>query len=112
MKSHTSSVAALACLFAFGAAFAQSAPPEPAPQPGPGGHRHGPPPEAIAACAKKAVSDVCSFTLPNGDAVTGQCLAPRGGAGKDGAADSTQSLACRPDHPRGNKQNDASGSQK
>ena len=68
---------------------------------GPGGHRHGPPPEAFAACQGKASGGVCSFTGRRNEKLAGTCFAPpAGGPGAKpaagGAADQPR-LACRPD---------------
>lgn len=49
------------------------------------GHRHGPPPEAMSACASLRPSDACSFTLES-HTVDGICR-----AGADGSG-----LACAP----------------
>lgn len=57
--------------------------------PPPGHHRHGPPQEAIDACANLKADDACSFKLHDHD-ITGTCKAPPEHADK---------LACRPDHP-------------
>ncbi len=41
-----------------------------------GGRPQGAPPEAIKACAGKAVDDACSMTMRGkGDTVSGQCIA-------------------------------------
>lgn len=44
---------------------------------GPGGQggmgRHGPPPEAISACASKNQEIPCSFVTPRGDTINGTC---------------------------------------
>jgi hypothetical protein len=64
------------------------------------GHgRHGPPPEAIAACKGKAVGTQASFTGRNGETITGTCtqmgdvvaIAPPHGAHppREGASQST-----------------------
>jgi hypothetical protein len=68
-----------------------------------GGHRHGPPPEALAACAGKAAGATCGFTGRRNEALTGTCFAPprREDAG---ATQGALPLACRPshrDHPEG-----------
>lgn len=44
--------------------------------PGGGWHRHGPPPEAIAACKGKTAGADCSFTGRHDDTLTGTCFAP------------------------------------
>jgi hypothetical protein len=49
-----------------------------------GQQRHGPPPEAVAACKSQAAGAACSFTSPHG-VVKGSCWAPEG-----------KPLACRP----------------
>ncbi|HSV55139.1 MAG TPA: hypothetical protein VLJ57_23645 [Burkholderiaceae bacterium] len=54
----------LSCLLLSATAFAQTAPSGPPPAP---------PPEAIAACAGKAVGAQVSFTGRRGDTVTGTC---------------------------------------
>lgn len=38
-----------------------------------GGHRHGPPPEAYAACKGKNVGDMAEFENRHGNTVTGTC---------------------------------------
>ncbi|HET9626282.1 MAG TPA: hypothetical protein VFP84_33195 [Kofleriaceae bacterium] len=55
----------------------------------PAGHpHHAPPPEAFAACERRAAGDACTVTF--GDhTITGTCAAPP----------DAQQLACRPDHP-------------
>jgi hypothetical protein len=52
---------------------------------GPGGH-HGPPPEALAACASSSAGASCTVTLPDGKTLSGACV-----AGPEG-----QALACLP----------------
>ncbi|MEP0235864.1 hypothetical protein [Roseibium sp.] len=47
-----------------------------------------PPQEAFDACQSKAVNDSCQVTLPDGNAMTGTCMAPPQGG--DGA------VACVP----------------
>ena len=54
---------------------------------GKGMRRHGPPPEAYAACAEKSEGDKAEFKSPHGDTVTGTCV-------EDG-----DRLVLRPDHP-------------
>ncbi|MEO0367860.1 MAG: hypothetical protein AAF197_03635 [Pseudomonadota bacterium] len=56
--------------------------------------RRGPPPEAIEVCEGRTAGDVCDFTSPRGDLLSGVCFVPP----KDGAV-----LACKPeghDHRR------------
>ncbi|MDR3389520.1 MAG: hypothetical protein P4L92_20940 [Rudaea sp.] len=102
MKSRTyfivvSRATALVCMLAFGAAFAQSPPSDQPPAQGGGGHRHGPPAEAIAACANKAADDACSFTGRRGDTVTGKCATrPANPDANNGSGNPV--LACHPDH--------------
>jgi hypothetical protein len=77
--------------------------------PGSGGRRHGPPPEAIAACKGKTAGAECSFTGRQNDTITGTCFAPparRTGPPNDQTATNTSPgnareqgdlpLACRP----------------
>jgi hypothetical protein len=59
-----------------------------APEGGPRGH-HGPPPEALAACASSSAGASCTVTLPDGRTLTGACV-----AGPNGEA-----LACQPPRP-------------
>jgi hypothetical protein len=71
-----------------------------------GGRRHGPPPEAIAACKGKTAGADCSFTGRHDDTLTGTCFAPPAhpaGLPSDQSATSSPSgkssdlpLACRP----------------
>ena len=50
--------------------------------PGDRGRRHGPPPEAIEACADLSEGDACSFTGRRDDDVKGTCIVlPRGNEG-------------------------------
>ena len=53
-----------------------------------GRRRHGPPPEAYAACEGKSAGDKAEFVSPRGDTVTGTCE-------QEG-----DRLVLRPDHPR------------
>ncbi len=106
---------AATCLFASASiAFAQVADQAPAAE---APHRHGPSPEAFAACASKAANDTCSFSAHRGT-ITGQCATPRmkpaadtsGGAGAGSTAAASggtnaaggsakpAQLVCRPDH--------------
>lgn len=77
--------------------------------PGGGGHRHGPPPEAVAACKGMTAGADCSFTGRHDDTLTGTCVAPpahRAAPPSDQAATNSTSgksseqgdlpLACRP----------------
>jgi hypothetical protein len=41
------------------------------------GHRRGPPPEALEACAAAEEDAACGFTSPRGDEVAGTCLEKR-----------------------------------
>ncbi|MFT3698980.1 MAG: hypothetical protein QM831_37890 [Kofleriaceae bacterium] len=56
---------------------------------------HGPPQEAIDACANAKSGDACTFTLPargsdsTGPTITGTCDTPP----------KQTTLACKPDHP-------------
>lgn len=53
------------------------------------GKKHGPPAEAVDACAGLAVDQACEFASRNGDALTGLCSTPpRGG----------DTLACKPEN--------------
>jgi hypothetical protein len=112
MKSPTFSTsiphaAVFASLLAFGiTAFAQSSSSDQ--PPAQGGHRHGPSPEAIAACANKAANDTCSFARRDGDTAAGKCTAPHANPDKSDGSDSSPPLACRPD--RSNKPAPAAGS--
>jgi len=54
-----------------------------------GGRPHGPPPEAIEACADLAEGDTCSFTGRRNDEVKGTCMAPPQGGDEE--------LACAPE---------------
>lgn len=51
--------------------------------------RHGPPPEAIAACQGKSAGAACSFTGREGRALTGTCFVPpprpQGGMAQQGS---------------------------
>jgi hypothetical protein len=69
---------------------------------GSGEHRHGPPPEAIAACQGKASGATCSFVGRQGEQLTGTCFtppprqsssAPQSGNSGD---QSVRPMACRP----------------
>ncbi|HZP68262.1 MAG TPA: hypothetical protein VFB32_18305 [Rudaea sp.] len=84
---------ALAMLLAT-SAIAQPASDQPPSQGGT--HRHGPPPEAIAACSGKAADAACSFTGRQGETLQGKCFAPRSRGDEQG---SPHPLACRPDRP-------------
>ena len=53
--------------------------------------RHGPPPEAIDACAGLAIDQACEFVSRRGDTLTGVCFAPE----REDAV-----LACRPENHR------------
>ena len=64
--------AAASLLFLTAHAFAQGGPGGPG-GPRPDGKPPGPPPEAVAACAGKAVGSQVSFTGRRGDTVTGSC---------------------------------------
>ncbi len=55
-----------------------------------GAHHHGPPPEAIDACKGKTDGDMCNFTSPRGDKITGTCHNPPPDAPSDAA------IACMP----------------
>jgi hypothetical protein len=77
--------------------------------PASGGRRHGPPPEAIAACKGKTAGAECSFSGRHDDPLTGTCFAPparragppsdqtaaNGPSGKSGEQGDLP-LACRP----------------
>jgi hypothetical protein len=52
-----------------------------------GGKRHGPPPEALAACSDHSEGDSCNFSGRRGNDVEGTCIVPRNEEG----------LACAPD---------------
>jgi hypothetical protein len=84
----------------FGMAMAQAPTPQ-APSSGQGaphgGQHHGPPPEALAACAGKAAGAACGFTGRRNEALTGTCFAPQRREG-NGAAQGALPLACRPNH--------------
>ena len=71
--SASRAIAATCLVACANVAFAQAADPAPAAE---APHRHGPSPEAFAACASKAANDTCSFTARRGT-ITGQCTAPR-----------------------------------
>ncbi len=60
------------------------------PPPPPPRHHHPPPKEAFDACASKVRADTCAFTIHDHD-VTGTCVP---------APPDSQTLACKPDHPR------------
>ncbi len=55
-------------------------------------HHRGPPPEAIAACAGKAIGTQCSFTGRENQLLSGACFAPKNSP--DGQ--SSPPTACRP----------------
>ena len=57
-------------------------------RPGDGGRPHGPPPEAIEACADLSEGDTCNFTGRRNDEVKGTCIVPQDGDGL---------LACAPE---------------
>ena len=59
-----------------------------------GGHRRGPPPQALAACANSTSGAQCSFEGREGRTVSGTCFAP----------ESSLPLACRPAHMGGQGQ--------
>lgn len=63
-----------------GMAQGQSGPP-----PGGDGARRGPPPEAFEACEGLAEQDACPMLTPEGESVTGTCVATR-----------DEQLACMP----------------
>ena len=66
--------------------------------------RHGPPPEAVAACNGKASGEPCSFVDRHNETRTGTCFAPPPGASSNsGAPAPSRPLACRPAHPRADK---------
>jgi hypothetical protein len=105
-RSHLCTIVCLSAL--TGVAMAQ---PSGGDQSGPGGgrHRHGPAPEAIAACEGKNVGADCSFTGRHDDTLTGTCFARpahQAGAPSDQTAMNNPSgksseqgdlpLACRP----------------
>lgn len=56
--------------------------------PGGGGRPHGPPPEAIEACADLSEGDACSFTGRRDDVIEGTCIVPRS---------EKEELACAPE---------------
>lgn len=72
---------------------------------GPGGAeppRHGPPPEAIAACKGKAVGDNCSFVGRRGETLAGTCFTPPAMPQATGNSNGqNRAVACRPPHPPG-----------
>jgi len=95
----------IACTLLTTAAWAQT--PGGAPQDqggqGNGEHRHGPPPQAIAACQGKASGATCSFVGRQGEQLTGTCFSPpprqssASGAQAGNAGDqSPRPMACRP----------------
>ena len=90
-----SSLTLLGAIAFSGAALAQTAAAEPdAGASGSGGRHHGPPQEAIAACAGKTDGATVSFTGRTGKSITGTCK-----TGPDGV------MAARPEHSgHGSKQ--------
>ncbi|HEY8023313.1 MAG TPA: hypothetical protein VIF60_02015 [Burkholderiaceae bacterium] len=88
-----------------GAAPAQSGQSGPPDQKG-GDHPHGPPREAIAACANKAAGAACSFVGRRGEQLAGACFVPpphpasvpdgNNGYGAKGGAREKMPMACRP----------------
>jgi len=64
--------------------------------------RHGPPPEAMAACKGKAVGDSCSFVGRRGETLTGSCFTPPAMPQAAGNGNGqNRPVACRPPHPPG-----------
>lgn len=64
-------------------------------------HHRGPPPEAIAACAGKAIGTQCSFLGREKQQLTGTCFAPKNSP--DGQ--SSPPSACRPVHGKSSPTN-------
>jgi len=56
-----------------------------------GRRRHGPPPEAYAACEGKSTGDKASYESPRGDTVSGTCV------------EHGDRLVLRPDNPPGGR---------
>ena len=66
--------------------------------------RHGPPPEAIAACKGKASGATCSFTGRQNESLTGTCFSPPAG-GPPPTASGAQASTSRPAPPTGQQGN-------
>lgn len=64
-------------------------------QPPQGGPHHGPPPEAVAACANQEADTLCAFESPAGETIEGVCRTPPPDAPADAPA-----LACVPNGHR------------
>ena len=76
LKTARSTALVLACTLCVAAPFAQAQPGSQSD--GQGGRRHGPPPEAIDACADQAEGAACEFPGFRGETVEGTCIAPPG----------------------------------
>lgn len=96
-------LASLPCLLAVFVAFplfAQDA----TPPMGNADHPHGPPPEAVAACASKTVGSSCSFTGRRGESLTGTCEThrphhPQAAQEGTSTASTAEVMACHPPRP-------------